>query len=69
MSQHHDPVKPSLILDDFTRDEMLFGVAQMGSLKKGGKKLAIGEARRMMARSYGWSTAIRAKQKNLKLSW
>src|SRR6267143_2956121 len=44
MSQHHDPVKPSLILDDFTRDEMLFGVAQMGSLKKGGKKLAIGEA-------------------------
>jgi hypothetical protein len=35
----------------------------MGSLKKGGKKLAIGEARRMMARSYGWSTAIRAKQK------
>jgi len=41
----------------------------MGSLKKGVKKLAIGEARRMIARSYGWSTAIRAKQKNLKFSW
>jgi len=32
-------------------------------LKKGVTKYAIGNLRRMMARSYGWSTVIRAKRK------
>jgi len=41
---HDDPVQPGLVLYGFARDEMLFGVAQMGSLKKGVSKLAIGEA-------------------------
>jgi hypothetical protein len=63
MPQHHDPVEPRLILDDFARDEMFFGVAQWGSLKKGVMKYATGDLRRMMARSDGWSTAIRAKLK------
>ena len=31
MPQHHDPMQPGLILDDFARDEMLFGVAQKDS--------------------------------------
>src|SRR5260370_39993727 len=43
MPQHHHPVQPGLILYGFARDEMLFGVAQRDSLKKGGKKFAIGE--------------------------
>src|SRR6267143_740482 len=44
MPHHDDPVQPGLVLYGFARDEMLFGVAQMGSLKKGVSKLAIGEA-------------------------
>ena len=63
MPQHHNPVEPSLILDDFARDEMFFGVAQKSSLKKGVMKYAIGNLRRMMARSYGWSTATQQKRK------
>jgi len=55
-------VEPSLILDGFARDEMFFGVAQRGSLKKGVTKFAIGNLWRMMARSYGWSTATQQKQ-------
>jgi hypothetical protein len=33
MSQHHDPVQASLILNGFSSDEVLFGVAQKRSLK------------------------------------
>src|SRR5258708_19255686 len=32
MSQHNNPMQLGLILDGFTRDEMLFDVAQSGSL-------------------------------------
>ncbi len=34
MAHHHDPVQPGFILHGFARDEMLFRVAQEGSLKK-----------------------------------
>jgi hypothetical protein len=34
MSQHYNPVQPGFILHRFARNEMLFGVAQEGSLKK-----------------------------------
>lgn len=34
MTQHDNPVQPRFILNGFTRDEMLVGVAQKGSLKE-----------------------------------
>lgn len=34
MAQHHDPMQPGFILHGLAGDEMLFGVAQNGSLKR-----------------------------------
>jgi hypothetical protein len=70
MPQHHNPVEPSLILDDFARDEMFFGVAQKGSLKKGVMKYAIGKPAADDGPKLRLVNYHPAKtEKKLKLSW
>jgi hypothetical protein len=66
---HDDPVQPGFILHGFARDEMLFRVAQEGSLKKARRKLPLGNLPRMIAEVAACQMPSGAKQKKPELNW